>query len=103
MNNGYLKARNNGRVKFYLMWANHDVTHLWDIRIAHIDNNVIWRASVDRREFETIARRLIDPDDLYGYGYLEAVKQVFGQKGTHELASQMDEAEHLAGRDRFGD
>jgi hypothetical protein len=36
LNNGYLKARNNDRVKFYLMWANHDVTHLWDKRIAHI-------------------------------------------------------------------
>ena len=59
LNNGYLKARNNERVKFYLMWANHDVTHLWDIRISQIDDNVIWRASVDRREFESIARRLI--------------------------------------------
>ena len=25
LNDGYLKARNNDRVKFYLMWANHDV------------------------------------------------------------------------------
>jgi len=23
LNDGYLKARNNNRVKFYLMWANH--------------------------------------------------------------------------------
>jgi len=60
LNNGYLKARNNALVKFYLMWANHDVTHLWDKRIAHIEDNVIWRAAVDRREFETIARRLIE-------------------------------------------
>ena len=59
LNNGYLKARNNDRVKFYLMWANHDVTHLWDKRVAHIENNVIWQASVDRREFETIALRMI--------------------------------------------
>jgi hypothetical protein len=60
LNHGYLGARNNARVKFFLMWANHDVTHLWDKRIAHIEDNVIWQASVDRREFETIARRLID-------------------------------------------
>jgi hypothetical protein len=60
LNNGYLKARNNDRVKFYLMWANHDVTHLWDIRISQIEDNIIWKASVDRREFETIARRMIE-------------------------------------------
>lgn len=60
LNNGYLKARNNDRVKFYLMWANHDVTHLWDIRISQVEDNIIWRADVDRHEFEVIARRLIE-------------------------------------------
>jgi hypothetical protein len=60
LNNGYLKARNNDRVKFYLMWANHDVTHLWDIRVSQINGNIIWQASVDRAEFETIAKRLIE-------------------------------------------
>ena len=60
LNNGYLQARNNARVKFYLMWANHDVTHLWDKRISHIDGNVIWRAALDRYEFEKIGRRWIE-------------------------------------------
>lgn len=60
LNHGYLRARNNHRVKFYLMWANHDVTHLWDRRLAHIEDTIIWRAAVDRRGFEDIARRLIE-------------------------------------------
>lgn len=61
LNNGYLKAPNNSRVKFYLMWANHDVVNLWDKRIAHIqDGNLIWEAAVDRAEFERIAERLIE-------------------------------------------
>jgi len=60
LNNGFLKARNNHRMKFYLMWANHDVTHLWDKRISHIDGNVIWRGAMNRDEFETIALRTID-------------------------------------------
>lgn len=60
LNNGYLQARNNHRVKFYLMWANHDVTHLWDKRIAHVGGNVIWRADLDRSEFEIIGRRWIE-------------------------------------------
>jgi hypothetical protein len=60
LNHGYLGARNNDRIRFYLMWANHDVTHVWDKRIAHVDGNVIWEAAVDRREFERVALRLIE-------------------------------------------
>ncbi len=60
LDNGYLQARNNDRVKFYLMWANHDVTHLWDRRISGVNGNIIWQAAVDRREFEVIAHRMID-------------------------------------------
>ncbi len=60
LNNGYLKARNNDRVKFYLMWANHDVPMLWDKRNAGKPNDaLIWKASVDRDEFEVICHRVI--------------------------------------------
>lgn len=60
LNDGYLKASNNDRVKFYLMWANHDVPNLWDRRISDHEDNIIWKASVDRGEFEVIALRLIE-------------------------------------------
>lgn len=60
LNDGYLKAKNNDRVKFYLMWANHNVSNVWDIRLSHDQNNMIWDAAVDRQEFEKIADRLID-------------------------------------------
>ena len=60
LNNGYLKARNNDRVKFYLMWANHDVNCVWNKRLAHTDlDNIIWQAAVNRTQFEEIANRLI--------------------------------------------
>ena len=60
LNNGYLKAKNNHRVKFYLMWANHDVKHVWDKRLAHVDlETVIWQAAVNREQFEEITLRLI--------------------------------------------
>jgi hypothetical protein len=60
LNDGYLKARNNNRVKFYLMWANHDVNYTWDKRLAHIDTGtIIWKAAVNRTQFENIASRLI--------------------------------------------
>ncbi len=61
LNNGYLKARNNDRVKFYLMWANHDVDLTWDKRNAGLKNNqLIWKGGVDRAEFEIICHRVIE-------------------------------------------
>lgn len=61
LNDGYLKARNNERVKFYLMWANHDVNMTWDKRNAGKPNEgIIWKASIDRPEFEKICHRVID-------------------------------------------
>ena len=41
-------------MKFYLMWANHDVNHTWDIRLSWDQEDVIWKGSVDREEFEKI-------------------------------------------------
>jgi len=60
LNNGYLGAGNNDRVKFYLMWANHDVKYVWDKRLAHVDlATTVWGGAVSRPQFEEIAMRLI--------------------------------------------
>ncbi len=56
---GFLKAKNRNKMKFYLMWANHDANNLWDIRLSDRPENVIWKGAVDRQEFENIARRVI--------------------------------------------
>lgn len=65
LNDGYLKARNNDRVKFYLMWANHDVNLTWDKRnsddaMSNKNKSLIWHGFVDRQEFEKIASRWIE-------------------------------------------
>ncbi len=61
LTNGFLKARNRDKMKFYLMWANHDVVNTWDTRISRLpENNVIWQGSIDRQEFEKICRRNIE-------------------------------------------
>ena len=60
LNDGYLKAKNNDKVKFYLMWANHNANYTWDIRLSHLQDNLIWDGAVDRKEFEIIANRLIE-------------------------------------------
>ena len=59
LQNGFLRARNREKMKFYLMWANHDLNTLLDIRNSHRET-VIWQGGVDRPEFERVVRRLID-------------------------------------------
>lgn len=60
LNEGFLKARNRSRMKFYLMWANHDVKHTWDIRMSWDQEDTIWKGTVDRNEFEKVGRRLTE-------------------------------------------
>ncbi len=60
LNDGFLKAPNNHKMKFYIMWANHDATHLWDIRNSDSVKSTIWQGSVNREQFETIGRRWIE-------------------------------------------
>ena len=59
LNDGYLKARNNDKVKFYIMWANHNANTVWDIRNSDSDT-VIWDGAVKRPEFEKMAERIIE-------------------------------------------
>jgi hypothetical protein len=42
VNNGFLKADNNDRLKFYLMWANHDAKGMWNHRKYDVDS-IIWK------------------------------------------------------------
>ena len=60
LNDGFLKAPNNNKMKFYIMWANHNATTLWDYRISSLDSTTIWQGAVNRGQFETIGKRWID-------------------------------------------
>ena len=62
LNNGFLGARNNDRMKFYLMWANHNANHLWsyDLSDTEVGETVIWKGTINRVDFEEMCERLID-------------------------------------------
>ena len=61
LDNGFLKAKNRDRMKFYLMWANHDANYTWNKEISDEDSStVIWKGAVDGAEFDKICQRLID-------------------------------------------
>ena len=64
LDEGFLGASNNEKMKFYLMWANHDAGYTWDVRLSDLgriggDPNV-WLGSVDRVEFEKVVHRIIE-------------------------------------------
>ena len=52
LDEGFLCAPNNGDMKFYLMWANHDAGYLWDKRQTDIDEIVIFVGGNDRNVFK---------------------------------------------------
>jgi len=58
LNDGFLKARNRDRMKFYLAWCNHDFGYGCDSRNASAPG-AIWLGTVDRAEFERMAQRII--------------------------------------------
>lgn len=63
LNDGFLGAKNNEKMKFFLMWANHDVNYTWDKRLSDtIWENpcTVWEGAQDRSEFDKIVHRVID-------------------------------------------
>jgi hypothetical protein len=65
LNDGFLKARNNDRMKFYLMWYPSSLGLHQDKRNADdafLGKNkaLIWKGGIDREEFEKICHRFIE-------------------------------------------
>ncbi len=61
LDNGFLKAKNNSRLSFYLMWANHDANNVWNINLADdYGSTVVWGGAVNRTQFEIICHRVIE-------------------------------------------
>ena len=59
LNEGFLGAPNHNKMKFYLMWANHNAGTLWDKRTSDM-STIIWLGGLDRPEFERAMGRVID-------------------------------------------
>ena len=59
LNSGFLKASNNQKMKFYLMWANHDHNSYLDP--ANPDKNKIyWKGGVDSQTFVKMISHIIN-------------------------------------------
>ena len=61
LNKGFLGAQNCERMKFYIMYANHDVNKLWDNKVGRSSKyDVVWRAKVSDADWRTIVARWIE-------------------------------------------
>ena len=60
LNNGFLKARNNEKMQFYVMWANHDMpAKLINVHKFEDYKTVRWDGAVDEENFKIIVARVI--------------------------------------------
>ncbi len=61
LNDGFLKAKNNSKMQFYIMWANHDVKHnYWNYHRYGEDTSILWDAKVDWKNYRIIVDRVIN-------------------------------------------
>jgi len=59
LNNGFLQAKNNDKMHFYLMWANHDVKKNYWNHYKYDSDSLLWTGSVDQENFRIIVDRVI--------------------------------------------
>ncbi len=59
LDRGFLPAHNSKKMSFYLMWANHNATTLWDLKRSH-DREIIWPGAVALSEFEKATESVIE-------------------------------------------
>jgi len=60
LHDGFLGAKNNGKMQFFLMWANHDFTDGCNNKVSRKDDRVRLRGAVSPDEFRVMTRRVID-------------------------------------------
>ena len=91
LNDGFLKARNNGKMQFYIMWANHDVKHnYWNYHRYGDDSSILWNAKVDWENYKIIVDRVInqyfkqpnyfkiDGEPVFSIFSIDKLKESFG-------------------------
>jgi hypothetical protein len=59
LNKGFLKAKNSEKMKFWLMWANHDMDSYINPD-RHGESKLYWPGEVDRETFEEIVDHVVN-------------------------------------------
>ncbi len=94
LNNGFLKADNNKEMKFYLMWANHDVRrNYWNVHKYKDDTSLLWEGAVDMENFKIIVERVINQYFKQPNYYTIDDKPVFSVFSIHNLIKSFGDRE----------
>lgn len=60
LNDGFLKAKNNRKMNFYIMWADHDVArNYWNVHRYKEDDSRLWDGAIDWPNFKIVVERVI--------------------------------------------
>ena len=61
LNDGFLKAPNNRKMNFYIMWADHDVArNYWNVHRYKDDDSRLWNGAIDWPNFKIVVQRVIE-------------------------------------------
>jgi hypothetical protein len=75
LDSGFLQAKNNRNMQFYVMWANHDVKrNYWNVHRYGNDTTRLWAGAVDEKDFHALVQRVI--------------RQYFKQPNYYKIAGQ---------------
>lgn len=110
LNDGFLGAENNGRMQFYLMWANHDVNGTMWNRYRYPSDTLIWEGEVGWDEFRPMVDHLIgnyfgksnyftigDEPVFSIFSVRDLVNGFGGLEGTREALAYFNERARQAG------
>ncbi len=110
LNNGFLKASNNQKMKFYVMWANHDVKKNYWNHYKYDSDSLLWTGSVDMENYKIIVDRVIhqyfqkpnyftiDGEPVFSiFNINKFVRDCKGLDGTKEALDHFREATQKAG------
>jgi hypothetical protein len=110
LNNGFLKAKNRERMKFYIMWANHDVNGTMWNRYRYPADTLLWNGEVTREDYRVMVQRIIrqyfqQPDyfTIRGepvfsiFSFRDLVNSFRGLEGTREALDYFREEVVKAG------
>ena len=94
LNDGFLKARNNEKMSFYIMWANHDVKkNYWNYHKYGDDTSILWDAAVDWDNYKIIVERVIRQYFLKSNYYKIDDQPVFAIFSLDKLMQSFDNSE----------
>ena len=86
LNDGFLKAKNNEKMHFYVMWANHDVArNYWNVHKYKDDKSQLWNGAVDWENYKIIVDRVIKQYFSRPNYFKIDGKPVFSVFSIHEL------------------